>query len=374
MPERAISTVAMRKIFQREGLQPPKMLTLALTGACNLSCSHCWVDSGPDGLRPQMPEASSHQLLREFATLGGTGVRFTGGEPLCHPAWLGCLQFSRELGFAQLLLQTNATLLSEELAAQLAELDFPGLGIQVSLEGACAASHDRIRGEGAFAAALAGIERLIAAGLGSRINLAFTELRHNLAQFPQLLELAETLGIAAVTAGTLVTGGRAAEEQAGAAAPPSIGQYLELIDRFETDLPFRERYHQRGNLTALEWWQGQPPDSGCCQFVEQPYITPAGKLYPCLMCHSDAFAVSGLFDRPLTDSLVAGAELWSSLQASCRLRPTSIARCRSCPEQGVCAAGCPGRALGSSGSLQAPDDRCALRQAIARKRRGGINS
>ncbi len=333
----------MRIALERAGLCSPRVLTLALTGICNLFCSHCWVDSGSEGGRPQLPKATVHRLLREFAALGGTGVRFTGGEPLCHPAWLGCLQLARELGFAQLLLQTNATLVSKEWAAALAALDFPGLGIQVSLEGAEAASHDRVRGAGAFAAARSGIDHLVAVGLGRRIHLAFTEMRHNLLEFPTMLEMAEALGIGNVTAGTLVTGGRAATGNDGPVAPPGIEQYLELIDRFETDPAFRQRYRQRGNLTALEWWQGQPPASGCCRLVEQPYLTPAGLLYPCLMCHSNAWAVSGLLDRPLAEVLVAGAGLWSALQRECRRRPHSISPCRTCPEREACAAGCPGR-------------------------------
>lgn len=377
MPERAEKTLApaaLKKIFQRRGLQPPRVLTLALTAVCNLACSHCWVEAGPGDSRLQLPEADLFRLLREFAALGGEGVRITGGEPLCHPAWLKALQQARALGFDQLALQTNATLLCAAEAAELAALDFPGLAIQISLEGADAATHDRIRGAGSFDAAMSGLQHLIAAGLGNRITLAFTEMRHNLQQFPQLLELAETLGVGAVTAGTLITGGRAAEAEGDATAPATIAQYLALIDRFESEQPFRELYRKLGNLTALEWWRGQPADSGCCRLVEQPYLTPGGRLYPCLMCHAEAFAVTGVLQKPLHQALTEGVELWAALQQTCRLRPTTITVCRSCPEQGVCAAGCPGRALGSLGDLQAPDDRCLLRQTVAEKRRREKNS
>lgn len=359
----------MLQIFRRAELQPPRTLTLALTDACNLCCSHCWVESGPDGPLVEMPTAAIFRLLREFAALGGEGVRITGGEPLCHPAWLEALRLARELGFSHLDLQTNATLLTTEAVAELAALDVPGLAIQVSLEGACAASHDRVRGEGTFVAALAGLQRLIDAGLGTRITLAFTEMSHNLQEFPELLELAERLGVGAVTAGTLVTGGRAAAGATGACAPATIAQYLQLVDRYQSDPGFRARYRTLGNLTALEWWRGQPPATGCCRFVEQPYLTPAGRLYPCLMCHAETYAVTGMFEKSLAAALAEGASLWADLQAQCRLRPHTLAVCQGCPELGVCAAGCPGRALGSSGDLQAPDDRCALRQALAAKRR-----
>lgn len=365
--KKPVSVSAVRKIFHQHGLQLPRILTLALTGSCNLYCRHCWVDSSPESGRPELPEAVINRLLREFAAIGGHGVRITGGEPLCHPAWLRCLQLVRELGFSQLVLQTNGTLLTAAVVEDIANLDFPGLTIQLSLEGATAASHDCIRGDGTFTAAMTGIQHLVAAGLGQRLNLAFTEMRHNLNQFPQLLQLAETFGIGAVTAGTLVTGGRGGDAES-APLPATIEQYLDLIDQFEGDHTFRESYRQRGNLTALEWWQEKPSVNGCCQFVQQPYITPSGLLYPCLMCHADAYAVTGVFEKPLTDALVEGASLWSTLQQTCRLRSSTIAVCQSCPERNICAAGCPGRALGSSGDLQAPDDRCGLRQAIARKR------
>lgn len=367
--QKTITAAEMRQVFRRAALQPPRTLTLALTDACNLCCSHCWVESGPDGALVEIPAAAILRLLREFAAMGGEGVRITGGEPLCHPAWLEALRLARELGFSHLGLQTNATLLTSEAVADLAALDSPGLAIQVSLEGACAASHDLVRGEGSFAAALAGLQRLIDAGLGSLTTLAFTEMSHNLQEFPELLELAERLGVAAVTAGTLVTGGRAAAGATSPCAPATIAQYLQLVDRYKSDQGFRGRYRKLGNLTALEWWRGQPPATGCCRFVEQPYLTPAGRLYPCLMCHAEAYAVTGMFEKSLAAALVEGASLWADLQARCRLRPHTLAACQSCPEQRVCAAGCPGRALGSSGDLQAPDDRCALRQALAAKRR-----
>lgn len=370
MEKKTLTAAQLRQALRQAGLQPPRVLTLAITGTCNLSCGHCWVESGPGALAA-MPAAAIFRLLREFAALGGAGIRITGGEPLCHPAWLESLRLARDLGFAQLALQTNATLLDSDAVAKLAALAAPSLAIQVSLEGACAASHDQIRGKGSFAATLAGLERLVAAGLGSRTTLAFTEMRHNLSEFPDLLQLAEKLGVAAVIAGTLVTGGRAAEEATGAGAPATIDQYLQLLDRYLREPEFRERYRKLGNLTALEWWRGEPAGTGCCRFIEQPYLTPAGQLYPCLMCHARDYGVSGVLETSLVAALTEGIGLWRSLQTHCRQRPHTLSACQVCPEKEACAAGCPGRALGSSGKLQAVDDRCALRQAIAARRRAG---
>ena len=136
------------------GLRPPEMLTLAVTGACNLVCSHCWVKAGEVSSHAHVPLHIICSLVEEFAAIGGQGVRITGGEPLCHPYWLEILQHSCSLGFKTVALQTNAMLLRDEHVAALREMECPGLSIQVSLDGARAKSHDLVRGEGAYSVCL----------------------------------------------------------------------------------------------------------------------------------------------------------------------------------------------------------------------------
>ncbi|MCM2357604.1 MAG: radical SAM protein [Geobacteraceae bacterium] len=349
------------KILRQQGVRPPKTLTLAITGACNLRCRHCWVGAGESSSAPHVPELALRRLLAEFAALGGEGVRFTGGEPLCHPGWQGLMQFARELGFERVALQTNAMLLGDGEVAALRGLDFPGLSLEISLDGATAPSHDLVRGEGAFAGALAGIGRLARGGLARRIALFFTEMRHNLEEIPELLALAEGLGVGSVATGALVRCGRAAE--GAALAPAGTEQYLRLLERYEKEPRFRELYRKRGKVAALEWLTESSPRPECCTFVENPYLTPAGTLYPCVLCHADRFAVSGVFERGLADAFAAGAPLWATLLRISRSR-AELAQCQDCPGRLACAGGCMGRAWGSCGDLQAADDRCELRRAI----------
>ena len=351
-----------REALLKEGLRPPRTLTLAITGACNLACSHCWVRAGASTSAGHVHEHALHRLIADFAALDGEGIRITGGEPLCHPGWLELLRLSRSLGLATVALQTNAMLFRGEHLAALRELDFPGLSIQVSLDGATAPSHDLVRGEGAFREALAGIRLLAGAGLGQRITLLFTEMRHNLAEFPELLELAADLGLAAVAGGTLVRGGRAAEGEV--VAPPDPGQYGNLLRRYDTDERFRELYGKMGTMAVLEWRTGGAERTECCTFVENPYLTSGGLLYPCLLCHTDEYAVSGVYDKSLADAFAEGARLWSSLLRISRSRADAIPECQDCPVKAACAGGCMGRAEGSCGDLMAADDRCGVRRSI----------
>ena len=344
------------------GVRPPKTLTLAITGACNLSCRHCWVSAGEASSSPHVPLATVLRLIGECAALGVTGIRITGGEPLCHPHWLEIIQFSRSLGFASIALQTNAMRMGEEYAAALREVDFSGFSIQVSLDGASAGSHDLIRGDGAFNAALNGIAQLVQKGLGPKVSIFFTEMRHNLEEIPELLERAEKIGVGSVTTGAMVLCGRAADTSA--IAPPEIGQYLKLIERYDNDAHFKERYDRIGSVAALKWRTDTAARQNACTFIENSYLTPSGILYPCLLCHSDDFSVSGVFEKGLAVSLAEGAPLWSSLLRISNSRCDSIAACQSCPGKELCAGGCMGRAWGSAADLHAADDRCPLRRTV----------
>ena len=364
--ERKNSLEAMKETYRRHGLHPPQTLTIAITGACNLSCGHCWVEAGEATSPPHVPTETASRILTEFAHLGGAGVRITGGEPLCHPCWLEILQHARALGLVKIILQTNALLLSTEHVHALRKLDIAELTVQVSLDGACAESHDLVRGSGAFAGAVAGIRRLVDGGLGSHVVIAFTEMRHNLDEIPALLELAAEIGVPSVVTGTLINGGRAKEGPV--LAPPAPDQYLRLIERFDGEKRFRDLYEEIGTVAALEWRQGDSRRAECCTFAENPYLTPDGRLYPCLLCHTDHFAVPDVYGKGLTAAFVEAAPLWADLLRLSRRRATELSACTTCPGRLSCAGGCMGRAWGSCGDLLAADDRCDTRRRIYQTR------
>jgi radical SAM protein with 4Fe4S-binding SPASM domain len=361
----SMTTFETLEILKREGLRPPQTLTIAITGACNLTCRHCWVDAGGSASFSHVPTPTVRRLIEEFAALGGEGVRFTGGEPLCHPGWLELMQYACSTGLRGVSMQTNGMLFKDEQVAALKDLDFPGLAIQISLDGATAKTQDLVRGKGAFRGALQGIRRLVQAGLARRLTIFFTEMRHNLGEIPAVIELADAMGISSVITGSVVICGRAAGESL--VAPPDPGQYLRLLDRYDTDPQFRGLYRKIGKVAALEWRVATDSRSECCTFVENPYLTPDGRLYPCVLCHTDDFAVSGVFEKNLADVFIEGTPLWSALLRTSRCRSGALEECRLCLGRLVCAGGCMGRAWGSHGKLMVTEDRCALRQAIYRR-------
>jgi radical SAM protein with 4Fe4S-binding SPASM domain len=358
LPEDAVD------LLRSYGVRPPKTLTFAVTGICNLVCSHCWVDAGLSTSDPHVPGSTVKKVIREFSALGGNGIRFTGGEPLCHPQWLEFMTAARSLGFSSIALQTNGMLLTDQEIDALCNLDFEGLSLQISLDGATGASHDLVRGRGAFDRVMDRLNRLAVSGLGPRVTLYFTEMRHNLEEVPAVLALAERVGAGGVVTGTLVACGRGGAGSAVSA--PSPEQYLNLLHRYDTDQQFREIYEKLGRVASLEWHRDCAVRLECCTFIENPYLTARGRLYPCVLCHTNDYSVSSVFRKGLAASFGEGAHRWRDLLEISRSRADMLEQCRECPGSRSCAGGCMGRAWESSCNLMAADDRCGVRNTVYR--------
>lgn len=346
------------------GLKPPQAVTLAVTNRCNLNCRHCWPVSGPDENVSPVPEREVLRLIDAFADLGAGKIVITGGEPLTHPAWLDLLAFAcARPGIDEVRLQTNAILITPAHVNALLPLKDRGLIIQTSLEGATSGPHDQVRGPGSFDRTMQGLRLLVDNGLASRVCITFTEMQHNFEEIPDLLKLAEDMGIGQFVSGTLVCGGRAA--QPGGLAPPTPAQYSELLARYRRDTSFRRRYRKLGNIAALEWLADvrDAPET-CCTLIESPYVTAEGTLYPCVMLHAEAFAARGVYDRPLNDAIAENLEGWARLQRISISRLTQIDACQTCPAYAKCGAGCMGRAYAQHGDLLAAEDRCQLRKTV----------
>jgi radical SAM protein with 4Fe4S-binding SPASM domain len=348
----------------RAGLCPPRALTVVITEGCNLGCEHCWVRSSHPSTTKPVASTRLRQLMCEFAELGGEGVRLTGGEPLIHPDWFGLVDYCcRELRFRTVTIQTNATTLTEADVGGLSSLDCKGLRIEVSLEGASARTHDRVRGEGSFVRTLEGLRLLAVGGLGRATRVAFTEMEHNLKDLPDLLMLLDRMGIGALTSASVVRHGRAKEaEQLG---PPDPAQYVELLDRYHSDAHFRALCGKMASIPALRWWAGRAhPDPHCCNFIQNPYITADGRIYPCALLHADEFAGSGIYDRSLREAIEGAIPVWAELRRRSRRRAEELEPCQTCLGKLHCAGGCMARAYPARSDLMAVEDRCTLRQAV----------
>jgi radical SAM protein with 4Fe4S-binding SPASM domain len=357
-----IKTEFTNKI-KESGLKLPETLTLAITGGCNLNCPHCLLDCGDLSSLP-VPANIIKRLIKEFFELGGKRLWLTGGEPLLHPDWPEIFEFAfKQTDLIEIGMQTNAAMLTERDINKLLSFPADRLSLQVSLDGASAEINDMVRGEGSFDAVTKALRMLSHKGLGKRTGISFTEMQHNYHELPEIIELVRDLGLKSLVSNTLVKAGRSTRYEWISLPEPS--RIKSLIDKYCNDSVFNDMYERYANISAIEWFKGSKNSTELvCSCIATPYISAAGKLYPCTMFLNDSQAISGVHDKSLTNAIAEGIPGWAELPKISRQRIECLSECQECPGHAHCAGGCIGRADAVNGSMLTVEDRCSLRKTI----------
>ncbi|MGQ0624884.1 MAG: radical SAM protein [Sporichthyaceae bacterium] len=160
---------------------------------CNLACPYCCAQSAPSAAPRSLPVALAAEAAEEFRDLGGRELYLTGGEPFLHPqiAALGT-ELARHLPTTIL---TNAMVFARGARrAALEALPRERVRLQISLDSAGPDLHDRHRGAGSHAKALAGIA--LARELGFTVRVAATLYPEEIDAATDLTGLLADLGVA----------------------------------------------------------------------------------------------------------------------------------------------------------------------------------
>jgi MoaA/NifB/PqqE/SkfB family radical SAM enzyme len=184
----------------------PLLVAWQLTNRCMAACVTCCEDSGADrAWRDELSRTEAADVAQQIIDSGIPYVAFGGGEPLGVPHCWELFECFAAAGIG-LKLETDARHIDAGAADRLAAL--PVQCIQISVDGARAATHERVRPGANFAAAIGAIERLVARGRAPQ--LVFAPTRLNLHEIVLAFDLAERLGCEAFVTGPLMRLGRAA--------------------------------------------------------------------------------------------------------------------------------------------------------------------
>lgn len=180
----------------------PILGTVIVSYACNYRCGFCDLPARSirrrgEGWKEFDTEGWSG-VLRGFAALRTAGVGFTGGEPFVRKDCADLLELSLSLGMVTHV-NTNAHLLDDALVDRLVGMGLDS--VNVSIDGADAATHDRLRGyPGSFervtdrVAALARARSRSGGGRRTRIGITCVLTPDNADQLTALADLVERLG------------------------------------------------------------------------------------------------------------------------------------------------------------------------------------
>jgi len=184
----------------------PLFFAWQLTNRCSARCIACCEESGPDkAWRDELTRDESLDVARRIADEGIPYVAFGGGEPLGAPHCWDIFEVLAGAGVS-LKLETDGSRIDAAGADRLAALAVQC--VQISVDGATAATHERVRPGSSFAAATGAIERLSARGLSPQ--LVFVPNRLNIHEIVAAWDLAVALGCGAFVTGPLMRIGRAA--------------------------------------------------------------------------------------------------------------------------------------------------------------------
>ena len=217
-------------------------------------------------------------------------VILTGGEPLLREDIFELAAYGHDLGH-RMVMAVNGTLLTPEVATRLKDAGIQRLSI--SIDGATAASHDRLRAvDGAYEGALGGIAACNEAGLPFQINTTVT--RADRLELPAIHELAPKLGAAAHHVFVLVPTGRGDLIREELVSPAEYEETLKwLLARQQDGRLFikptcapqyyrlwRQDAHARGEaIAAASPWDGGH-DQGLWQARASPLSPTGGKSSP----------------------------------------------------------------------------------------------
>ncbi len=356
-----------------------QLVAWEITRSCNLFCAHCRGSAGRRRYSGELSTKECFHLIDEILEVGRPIIILTGGEPLVRQDVSVIAKYAVNKGL-RVVMGSNGTLITEEIAAKLKDIPISRLGI--SLDFPVAKLQDDFRGQaGAFEAVMAGIANAHRAGIEVQINSTITKL--NTPYLDELLSLALKVGAVAFHPFMLVPTGRGKGLESVELTPQQYektlnwiyDKQLELGDRIffkPTDVPHylrvvrqRQKQSQEKDMPAVkksEPTTGHNPTNtitrGCLAGIGFCFISHQGRVQGCGYLNVAAGNIR-------KESF---SQIWSDSPLFCNLRDLSNikGKCGICEYKKICG-GCRARAYEATGDYLEAEPYCIYEPAALRK-------
>ena len=224
-----------------EGMGP--VVVWNSTRTCNLKCRHGYMNSDARKYQDELTTAEAKKFIDDLADFHVPVLLFSGGEPLIRPDFFELAEYAEKKGVRPTL-STNGTLITREAARRIKDIGVGYVGI--SLDG-LQDVNDEFRGhEGAFQAAMEGIENCVA--VGQRVGLRFTINHHNIQELEHIFDFIERENINRVCFYHLVYSGRGSQMMDEDVTAEESRRAMDIIIRRTRD--FEERGLKKEILTV----------------------------------------------------------------------------------------------------------------------------
>lgn len=335
-------------------------LWLQVNNACNLSCTHCLVSSGPKGIAGLPPERLV-ALVDEAARLGAGRLYITGGEPLMRKDLPSLIRHAGETHGMEVIVLTNATIVAGAVRQAIETLDRSLVRFQVSVDGARPETNDPIRGAGTFRKALDGAATL--ASLGFDVSLTTVTTDENLEELHQLPGIAKGAGAKSQHLMWSHRRGRAVEANNGffpesAALLRSVLQTIDAASEAGITLDNYEAVKRRTNsVPGVKYDLGNAGWDSLCVYAD-------GKVFPSAALANEHRLVCGEVQHQSLDRILETSPVVASLRRASLAQNDSVS---TDPFRFLTGGGDLEHAWCFSGSFTGVDPYYPLTQAMTRR-------
>jgi SynChlorMet cassette radical SAM/SPASM protein ScmF len=372
IPEEPVSTgQPARTIDLPEGVPMLHTFYIYMTASCNLRCRHCWIAPEFSGGKPVPGKTIDPAALRdaviEAKTLGLSGAKLTGGEPMLHPQFKEIVELLTSEGLS-MTMETNGTLMTRELAHFLKEKSNVNF-ISVSIDSPVPAEHDAFRGvKGAFDAAIRGLDFLVEAGY-TNCQVIMAVHHGNRHQMEALVKLAAEHKAASVKFNPVSQSGRGIDMH-------ERGETLDFSERIELFRYVNEELRPKAPVAVLlsmppaltpfsELWRtkGMSCDCGVSGILG---ILGSGEIALCGIGQTIPELVYGHLGKDSIREIWLNNPVILGLRRDLRNISEYPGICGSCIHARSCRTGCVANNYGYSGKLVFPQRLCdeAERQGV----------
>ncbi|MDP7420928.1 MAG: radical SAM protein [bacterium] len=188
-----------------EDFAAPLFIAWQLNSACNLDCLHCCEEAGHT-----MPDELNHDEIIDFChqiiDLNIPYAAISGGEPMLHPYFFDIIELLTSNRIS-VKVETNGMFIGEKEAKRFAMLGMRS--VQVSIDGATATTHKRMREGGDWQKTIDACKLLLKHGVNT--EMVFVPTTFNIHEIESAIDLAFSLGMYGFYTGKIMRIGRAAQ-------------------------------------------------------------------------------------------------------------------------------------------------------------------
>lgn len=316
------------------------------TNECNLSCPHCYRDSGSKDAR-ELNTIEGKRLIDQIADAGFKIMIFSGGEPLMRKDIFELTRHAAGKGLRPVF-GSNGTLLDYDTGVRLKESG--ALAIGISLDSIEPTKHDAFRGkQGCWKAAVEGMKNCREAGLPFQIHT--TVMSWNYDEITRLSDFAAEHGALAHHVFFLIPTGRGASIEGEIIGVIEQELLIEKLLRKQQQISIEIKPTCAPQFTriASELGISSRFNRGCLAGISYCIISPAGIVQPCAYMDMQ---VGNVREESF-------AEIWSSNPELIKLRTQDYSgSCGICQYKKTCG-GCRARAFFYRRDFMADDPWCS---------------